>query len=231
MKKSIRIEVPEGETPKLVNVGDDGWRVEFEEAKKPEVEIGSWWIAPNLESDVKKGPFKVIGRRDCIYMNVKYYDGKDDHWSIPSSHIFPIPPKPDEDELKKEGYELTGEARVPQKGDYFVTSGNKEVACAMGENTINPTFGRRRWIVRKITKKGLDLLKTLIPGDYVAINGVGVLVSGDDGNIRLTPSNEAAEWMTLEDDDENRCDLERAIGMKIDDITEDHIQWRWKAPR
>jgi hypothetical protein len=231
MKKSIKIEVPEGETPKLVNVGDDGWRVEFEEAK-PEIEIGSWWVAPNLiPARAKNGPFQVV-KYDRMRSYIEYLDGEKDAWIMPDEkNIFPIPPKPDEDELKKEGYELTGEARVPQKGDYYVTSDNKEVACAMGENIINPTFGRRRWIVRKITKKGLDLLKTLIPGDYVAINGVGVLVSGDDGDIRFTPSNEAVDWMTLEDDDENRCDLERAISMNIDDITEDKIEWRWKAPR
>jgi hypothetical protein len=118
MKKTIKIEVPEGETPKLVNVGDDGWRVEFEEAKE-------------------------------------------------------------------------------------------------------------------IALKGLDLLKTLIPGDYVEINGNGMLVIKYLQGLKFLPIMHENLYAYLNDINELRRinDFEHVIGMKIADITEDHIQWRWKAPR
>jgi hypothetical protein len=229
MKKTIKIEVPKGATPKMVPIGDDGWAVEFEDTK-PEIEIGSWWVFYNTFTkivhviDIDSLGDPVTAERGGYYKSdlIKRY--------------LPIPPKPDEDELKKQGYELTGEVREPKKGEHFVVWESslvkvEEINGAEVDNTEK--YGRRRWIVCKIALKGLDLLKTLIPGDYVEINGVGVFISFDVTKIRFIPEKDTGMWFTIYNNNTVDWELqfERAIGMKVSDITESHIEWRWKAPR
>lgn len=75
-----------------------------------------------------------------------------------------IPPKPSAEFLEKDpGYELTGECRIPQRDDQFVSESGLLVLA--GPGVAHSRYGGRRWILRSVAKEACPFAV----GDWIQI--------------------------------------------------------------
>jgi hypothetical protein len=237
MTQHIKVEIPEGmkvevavpEGTKAEQVATSNvLKIRFlpVEDKYP---VGSWWISNKYYKNYFPIRIDVIKERshNGCYIQFIGPDGTTNNFWLDDEYAFQIPPKPDEDKLKSQGYRLTGEVKIPKNGEHFCGCSYPDIFCR--DAAINK-FSGYRWIVEKISLKGAELFASISVGKVYEINGVKLInckSSDEKGEyLNIIPFVKFEKYGCI-----HRCaflygnDLGRAIGQDPNEVTEDQISY------